>query len=557
MLKNNSFKFNQSNHSNSSSKNETNKSALEKRKNYTVPIPKQKKAKTEESKVDEKNIEEEEEEKKNKLITELVYNNEVECIQYFQKQFQDESQNKIRKDTERKMKILENNNYNIEDIIKKHEEEIEEEENEKRESDDEKDYEKEFDENNIKNTSKINITNNKNDNSHTNSNKTYSKYSNNYDDIKKQIRKPRIDTLEYNNIIKQYKNYSNDHSKILTTDNMNMNRSQSEKINSFRKKTINNSEDKVTIKKVDSKTNMVFDNDDNFLMALKGKRSGRSKKEIQDFMKRKQIQEKEDAIKIEQIEKKKNIKKYYELTKLLEINQKTFFRKRKNKKGNNLNKIKNEYYVGQKNKRRLSNASNLSDSTIIDKDEFLLNILDSKKIINSGLRYDNNDYDNDINIINKDDNEEISNEEIKKLRKEKLTEMTKETKEKINKIKKDLISSVGTSDSFKEQIKIAKNTVKKSEDIIKENNLKQYLKQNENKIEFSKNKEELRESLNKSKRSKTTESQYEEEENKDYMINNEVPSIQVPSTIQPSNINTFNALSRENKDNNNIDDKDN
>ena len=119
-------------------------------------------------------------------------------------------------------------------------------------------------------------------------------------------------------------------------------------------------------------------------------------------------------------------------------------RKRKNKKGNNLNKIKNEYYVGQKNKRRLSNVSNLSDSTIIDKDEFLLNILDSKKIINSGLRYDNNDYDNDINIINKDDNEEISNEEIKKLRKEKLTEMTKETEEKINKIKKDLISSVGT-----------------------------------------------------------------------------------------------------------------
>ena len=32
------------------------------------------------------------------------------------------------------------------------------------------------------------------------------------------------------------------------------------------------------------------------------------------------------------------------------------------------------------------------------------------------------------------------------------------------------------------------------------------------------------------------------------MINNEVPSIKVPSTIQPSNINTFNALSRENKD---------
>ena len=41
------------------------------------------------------------------------------------------------------------------------------------------------------------------------------------------------------------------------------------------------------------------------------------------------------------------------------------------------------------------------------------------------------------------------------------------------------------------------------------------------------------------------------------MINNEVPSIQIPSTIHPSNINIFNALSRENKDNNNIDDKDN
>ena len=41
------------------------------------------------------------------------------------------------------------------------------------------------------------------------------------------------------------------------------------------------------------------------------------------------------------------------------------------------------------------------------------------------------------------------------------------------------------------------------------------------------------------------------------MINNEVPSIQIPSTIHPLNKNIFNALSRENKDNNNIDDKDN
>ena len=332
---------------------------------------------------------------------------------------------------------------------------------------------------------------------------------------------------------------------------MNNNRSQSEKINSFRKRTLNPSEDKVTIKKVDSKTNMVFDNEDNFIMALKGKRSGRSKQEIQDFMKKKQSQEKEEAIKIDQIKKKKNLQKYYELTKLLEETQKSFFRKKKNKKGNNLNIIKNEYYVGQRNKRRLSNASNLSDSTIIDKDEFLLNILDSKKIINSGFRYDDNDNDN---IINKDDYEQISNEEISKIKKRKLKETTQETKEKINKIKKDLLSS---SDSFKEQIKIAKKTVKESEDLIKEKNLNQYLKPNQNKIEYSKSKEELRESINKSKHTKTTESQYEEEENKDYMINNEVPSIQVPSTIQPSNINTFNALSRENKDINNIDDKDN
>ena len=39
--------------------------------------------------------------------------------------------------------------------------------------------------------------------------------------------------------------------------------------------------------------------------------------------------------------------------------------------------------------------------------------------------------------------------------------MTKETKEKINKIKKDLISSVETSDSFKEQIKQQKIQLKK------------------------------------------------------------------------------------------------
>ena len=550
LSKNNSFKFNQSNHSNSSSKNENNKSALEKRKNYNVPLPKQKKAKTEESKIEETNIVEDEEEK-NKRISNLIFNE----VQNIQRKYQEESQNKINKDTQRKIKVLENNNVNIEEILKKNEEVFEEEENEKRESDDEKDYEKEFYENN-KNISKINLTNNKNDNSHTNTNKTYSKYSNIDDDKIKQTRKPRVDTLEYCNIINQYKKDSNDNSKILTTDNIN--RSQSENINSFRKRNLipSKNKDKVIIKKVDSKTNMVYDSDDNFIMALKGKRTGRSKKEIQDFMKKKKIKEKNNAIKIEEIEKKKNIRKYYELTKLLEKAEKDFLRKKRNKNGNNLNKIKNDYFVGQRRNRRLSNISNLSDSTIIDKDEFLLNILDSKKIINSGIRYENNDNDN---IINKDEYEQISNEEIDKNKKEKLTKINQETKEKINKIQKDLILASGSNDSFKEQIKIARNTVKKSEDLIKEKNLHQYLNPNlnQNQIKYSKNKEELRESLNKSKRSKTTESQYEEEENKDYMINNEVPSIQVPSTIQPSNKNTFNAYSNENKDNNNIYDKDN
>ena len=122
----------------------------------------QKKAKTEESKIEETNIVEDEEEK-NKRISNLIFNE----VQNIQRKYQEESQNKINKDTQRKIKVLENNNVNIEEILKKNEEVFEEEENEKRESDDEKDYEKEFYENN-KNISKINLTNNKNDNSHTN-----------------------------------------------------------------------------------------------------------------------------------------------------------------------------------------------------------------------------------------------------------------------------------------------------------------------------------------------------------------------------------------------------
>ncbi len=99
-------------------------------------------------------------------------------------------------------------------------------------------------------------------------------------------------------------------------------------------------------------------------------------------------------------------------------------------------------------------------------------------IINSCCDHNDND-----NIINKDDYEQISNEEIK--------ENTQEKKENINKIKKDLLS---ISDSFKEQIKIAKMRVKKSKYLRKDKNLSQYLKSNQNKIEYSKNKEELRES---------------------------------------------------------------
>ena len=106
------------------------------------------------------------------------------------------------------------------------------------------------------------------------------------------------------------------------------------------------------------------------------------------------------------------------------------------------------------------------------KDDYQMQVIyQIQLIINSCCDHNDND-----NIINKDDYEQISNEEIK---------------ENINKIKKDLLS---ISDSFKEQIKIAKMRVKKSKYLRKDKNLSEYLKSNQNKIEYSKNKEELRES---------------------------------------------------------------
>ena len=546
LSKNNSFKLNQTNHSKSSSKNENNISGLEKRKNYVVPQVKPKKVKTEESKIEETNIEEEEEEK-NKLITQLVYNKEVECIQDFQKKFQDESQNKVYKETQRKIKVLENNNFDVEGLLKKHEE-FNEEEKEKRESDDEKDYENEFEENEK-------AINNKNDNSHNNSNKTYSKHSNNSNNVNediykvKQIRKPKVNIFEYDNKIRYYRNNSSDISNRLLTDNITNNRSQSEKENSFRKSSINTSEKKNNIKRADSKTVMVFDDDDNFEMAYKEKKTGRTKKEIQEFMRKRKLEKKKESIKIEENAKKKEIKNYYQLAKLLKETEKTINNKRRRKNSNSKNnnlKIKNEYYIGKNRQRKLSNASHLSDSTIIDKDEFLLNILDSKKIINSGLRIDDNGE-----YINKEKYDQLRDEEEQKNNKEKINDNSPETKEKFIKMKKDLLYSNGSNDSFKDQIQKAKKTVKKSEDIINEKHLEDYLQpkivSKENEKNYSSRKEQLRDSLNKSKKSKSlTESQYEEEL-KDNIINDEIPSIQVPSTIQPSNINTFNALSRENE----------
>ncbi len=277
----------------SKSNNKESKSIFERRKKYKVPPIKTNNESIENSK-------ENEEGKRDQLISELIYNSEVGFIQDFQKKVQEETNGKEYKDIEQKIHFLQDNNIDVQQLLQDEDDEENKNTNENNNENNEKEDKKKEEKIDSEPNEKSNISN-------YNSEKLYSKRKNNfidesdiYNKAKKQKIKPKVNIHEFEQKIRAYrKNNRMNESKITNEDNKN---------DSFRKSTSDIKEkDRSKIINADSKTRFVYDSDNNFQLALK-ESNKRNKKEIQDFMKKKDEVRKENEIKEYEKKKKKKFR---------------------------------------------------------------------------------------------------------------------------------------------------------------------------------------------------------------------------------------------------------
>jgi hypothetical protein len=117
--------------------------------------------------------------------------------------------------------------------------------------------------------------------------------------------------------------------------------------NSFRKSFESKDKEKGKIINADSKTRLVYDDDSNFQLAFKDKINKRPKKEVINYMKKKDELRKENEIKKGEERKSQDFQKLKNLVKLQENinnNKKNIFNS-----GKNNDKVKNGFYI-DKNK---------------------------------------------------------------------------------------------------------------------------------------------------------------------------------------------------------------
>ena len=338
-----------------------------------------------------KNVENEEE--RNKLIEQLITDIEVRSIHDFQKKVKEEANLKEYKNIEEKINVLEKNGINVEEFIKEKEDNEEnKEENKEKEEKEEKEineYEDEFNEK----VNDDNKNNKKDSKLKLRSTPLNNNYLNNTDLIKQ--RKPNVNYFEYEKLIKSYMKSNKDN--LLKNTNSNN--------NSFRKSFESKDKEKGKIIKADSKTRLVYDDDSNFQLAFKDKINKRPKKEVINYMKKKDELRKENEIKKGEERKSQDFQKLKNLVKLQENinnNKKNIFNG-----GKNNNKVKNGFYIG-KNKN-LNDSQNNSQSTILDQNEYLINLIESKQIIVKGSK-DNENGNDDLDIMSKEKYDEFIKE---------------------------------------------------------------------------------------------------------------------------------------------------
>ena len=307
----------------------------------------------------------------------------------------------------------------------------------------------------------------------------------------KEKRKKKIDTFEFQNKIKEY---IPDKSKIKIKAqefyDTNINQNKDSLHDSFRRSVSNSSKKD---KKENLNENSSTDSETNFNFNTKANK--RSETEIKEYMEKKRKKEKLKENKEIQEKQAKKFNRYLTLNKLNEDiisnMNKNISRIKNDEEKNNINnnnkKIPNEFFVGKKEKindislkRKNSNISRTtesSQSTVLDQNNYYLELIMSKNIL------ENNAINNNIiynNINNENNNEINSDNNAITTTKDKDIQNTYEinTNNSNNKLSQEIIKNLSNNKDIYGELKIKCNeAINRANNLFNDKNMKELINQ--------------------------------------------------------------------------------
>ena len=521
-----------------SKESKTNISNYDKRRRYNVPKCRIKKTLENDTKKNndtttENNddmIEPELKEKeREKNIQKLLDKSNKGYIKSLQKMLENSIQSKENKEYENKRKFIEENGYDLQNIENMENDDFQ---NQEENNDNENNNEEEDVENNNEHTENINsidkTKNNKNiknnlknvnnniavsNNSITNNNSSninnYNFISNNNVNMNlsgssdknnnietenpkvKEKRKKKVDTLEFKNKIN---GYMEDKSKIKTKAqeyyNTNINQNKDSLHDSFRRSISNSSKKE---KKEDINENSSTDSETNF--NYNSKENKRSETETKEYMVNKRRKEKLKEMKESKEKQAKKFNRFLTLNKLNEditSNMNKNISRIRNDEEKNNKKIPNEFFVGKKEKindislkrknSNLSHTTESSQSTVLDQNNYYLELIMSKNILSNNAINNNIIYNN----LNNENNYEMnSDNNAITTTKDKDIQNTYEvnTNNSNNKLSQEIIKNISNNNDIYGELKIKCNeAINRANHLFSDKNMKELInKYKENK----------------------------------------------------------------------------
>ena len=503
-----------------SKENKTNISNYDKRRNYNVPkfrIKRTTENETRKNDTTENELDSDlRKNEKEKNVQKLLENNSY--IKEYQKILEGGLQTKENKTIENKIKYIEENGYDLDNLedSDNNEEEIENtEKDNKNKTKNENEKNNELDKNDNNNTNNNLISNNSITNNESSKINNFNFISNNninmnlsgspeknekhitnmYTDNnqKKEIRKKCVDTMEYCNRINRYINIS----ELKNVYDININNDKdSLGGDSFRRSASNSINQSKKEKLINSNENSSTDSESKF--NYNTRKNKRSETEIKEYMERRKKKEKLEKEKKNEKKQADNLKRYLVLNKLnqnissmVKNTSKIKNYEENNNKNQKKGKILNEYFVGKKDfslKRKNSvdsRATESSQSTVLDQNNYYLDLIMSKNILSNNMIpnniiYNNNNNQDNNNEINSDNNAVITT-------KDKDIQNTYDinTNNSNNKISQEIIKK----DIYDELQLKCKETLARANNFFSENNMKELIKQYKENIENTENNE--------------------------------------------------------------------